>query len=145
MRLVLDTNVVIAALLWSGPPNRLIELAAEGTVEPAGSGTLLAELAEVLHRTKFARKLTEQHTSVPEVVQRYRELAELVTVSGVPSVIADDPDDDHVLACALAARADLIVSGDHHLLEFKLYQGIPIVSASEALQRIKSQDSLQSR
>ncbi len=145
MRLVLDTNVVIAALLWSGPPNQLIELAAEGTVELASSDTLLAELADVLHRTKFTRKLTEQHTGVPEVVQRYRELAELVTVFGVPSVVAADPDDDHVLACALAARADLIVSGDHRLLELKRYQGIPILSASEALQRIKSQASPPSR
>jgi putative PIN family toxin of toxin-antitoxin system len=137
MRLVLDTNIVIAALLWSGPPNRLIELAAEGTVELVSSAALLAELTEVLHRTKFVRKLTEQHTSIPELVQRYRELAELLTVSDVPSWVAADPDDDHVLACALAARVDLIVSGDHHLLELKLYQGIPIISAAEALQRIK--------
>lgn len=47
-----------------------------------------------------------------------------------------DPDDDHVLACALAAHADLIVSGDSHLLELKGYQGIPIVSAAEALKRL---------
>lgn len=49
-------------------------------------------------------------------------------------MIFDDPDDDHVLACALAAQANLIVSGDHHLLDLKTYQGIRIVTASEALQ-----------
>jgi predicted nucleic acid-binding protein len=47
-----------------------------------------------------------------------------------------DPDDDHVLACALAAQADLIVSGDAHLLNLKNYQSIPIVAAAEALTRL---------
>jgi predicted nucleic acid-binding protein len=55
----------------------------------------------------------------------------------VPAVVAPviraDPDDDHVLACALAAKADLIVSGDSHLLNLKTYQGIPIVGAAQAL------------
>lgn len=50
--------------------------------------------------------------------------------------MARDPDDDHVLACALAAQADLVVSGDSHLLDLNSYQGIPIVGAAEALERI---------
>ena len=52
-----------------------------------------------------------------------------------PTVIAD-PDDDHVLACAIAANADFIVSGDKHLLDLKRHQGIEIVNAGEALRRI---------
>ncbi len=52
-------------------------------------------------------------------------------------MIPADPDDDHVLACALVAKADLIVSGDRHLLQLQRYQGIPIVTAGEAVRRIE--------
>jgi predicted nucleic acid-binding protein len=54
--------------------------------------------------------------------------------------VADDSDDDEVLACALAAQADLIISGDRHLLTLKGYQSIPIVSAAEALRLLEQQD-----
>ncbi len=47
-----------------------------------------------------------------------------------------DPDDDHVLACALAAQADLIVSGDRDLLTLREYQGMPILSTADAMARI---------
>jgi len=57
--------------------------------------------------------------------------------AAVEGTIDLDPEDDEVLACALAARADLIVSGDHRLLNVKAYQGIPIVSVAEALSRIE--------
>jgi predicted nucleic acid-binding protein len=52
---------------------------------------------------------------------------------------ARDPDDDHVLACALAARAELIVTGDLDLLTLNTYQNIPIVSAAEAMRRVEAQ------
>jgi len=61
----------------------------------------------------------------------------LVTPSEVPSVVANDPADDHVLACALAAGADLVVSGDRHLLDLGgTYQGIRIVTPAEAVEKI---------
>jgi len=67
---------------------------------------------------------------------RYAELAQLVNPAPIPPVVLRDPDDDHVLVCALAARVDLVVSGDPDLLELKEYQGIPIVTASRALDRL---------
>jgi predicted nucleic acid-binding protein len=70
------------------------------------------------------------------LVVRYAELASLVPPASIGGVIQADPDDDHVLACALAAKADLIVSGDSHLLNLKRYQSIPIVSPAEALKRL---------
>ena len=126
VRLVLDTNIVAAGLLWQGPPNRLIEQAFDGQIELEG----------VLQRAKFARQVAKQSLSIAGLVLRYAELAQLVQPASIAPVVLADPDDDQVLAGALAAQADLIVSGDSHLLKLKAYQGIPIISAGEALERI---------
>lgn len=136
MRLVLDTNVVAAGLLWQGPPNRLIEQAFDGQIELATTPALLIELEGILQRAKFARQVAKQSLSTAGLVLRYAELAQLVQPASIAPVVLADPDDDHVLAGALAAQADLIVSGDSHLLKLKAYQGIPIISAAEALERI---------
>ena len=69
-------------------------------------------------------------------MQRYLQVARIVVPATIAPVMRSDPDDDHVLACALAAQADLIVSGDTDLLNLKTYQGIPIVNAAEALKRL---------
>ena len=73
--------------------------------------------------------------TIPQLIARFAVLAQSVVPASI-SRVARDPDDDHVLACALAASADLIVSGDSELLNMKAYQGIPIVSPAEALARI---------
>ncbi len=136
MRLVLDTNVVAAGFLWQGPPHRLVQRALDGAIDLAVSPALLVELEGILQRKKFAPRLAKQALSVAGLILRYAELAQLVQPASIAPVVLADPDDDHVLACALAAQADLIVSGDTHLLDLKTYQGIPIVRAAEALRRI---------
>lgn len=136
MLLVLDTNVVAAGLLWQGPPNQLAEAAFEGKLELATSPALLVELEGILARAKFARQLGKQSLSVAGLVLRYAELAKLVHPASIVPVVLADPDDDHVLACALAAQADLIVSGDSHLLKLMEYRGIPIIGPAEAVARV---------
>ena len=71
-----------------------------------------------------------------ELIEGYGELAQFVRPAAISPVVLADPEDDHVLACALAAKADFIVSGDSHLLTLKTYQGIAIVGAVEALARL---------
>jgi predicted nucleic acid-binding protein len=66
-------------------------------------------------------------------MQRYRRLVTVVAPAPIPTTVQADPDDDHVLACALAARADLIVSGDRHLLDLGMYRSIRIVTSADAL------------
>ena len=101
MRIVLDTNVVVSGLLWSGRPARLLDLLRAGQASAFTSEALLDELAGVLSRRRLAAVLL-----------------------------------DAVLACALAAGAELIVSGDKHLRNLKFYQRIPIVSPADALAKI---------
>lgn len=137
MRLVLDTNVVAAGLLWFGPPSHLIRKAIEGKVELATSPALLDELQGILPRREFARQLALQPYSIPELVARYGQLALIVNPPTIPPQVIEDPDDDVVLACALAARADLIVSGDGDLIRVGSFEGIPIATPAEALRRLQ--------
>jgi uncharacterized protein len=139
MRVVADTNIVVSGVLWQGPPRRLLDLARERKITLCTSATLLAELADVIARDKFHARVRAARLSAAALVQDYARLAETAVPAPLPApAVTRDPDDDHVLACALAADAKLIVSGDADLLELKSYHGIPIRTASAALKELTS-------
>jgi len=135
VRLVLDTNTVVSGLLWDEAPSQLIDAGLQGRVELFTTRPLMLELQDVLPRPKLARRVVASGLSIEQLTARYALLAQVVEPALIARISAD-PEDDHVLACALAARADLIVSGDADLLNLKSYQGIPIIAATEALQRL---------
>lgn len=132
MRLVVDTNVVVSALLWQGPPHLLFRAAQEHELEFFTSRVLLDELEEVLARRKLERAVRSIGSRCSALFSDYQELAQLVTPAQTRRIILADIDDDAVIACALAASADLIVSGDKRLRNLKTFQGIPIVTADAA-------------
>ena len=136
MRWVLDTNTVISGLLWNNAPAKILDAALAGQIELFTSEALLLELADVLPRAKFAKKLAASAFSAEALNARYGVLAQSIEPA-IISPTSADPDDDHVLACALAAHADLIVSRDKDLLNLKRFQGIDIVNATEAWQRLE--------
>ena len=141
MRIVADTNTVLSGLLWLGPSRRLLDRARERSLTLCTSATLLAELAEVIARDKFAHRVLAAGLSPAELVQDYERLAEIVEPQPLPAPVSRDPDDDHVLACALTARAQLIVSRDKDLLVLHPYQGISILASAEALQHLDAKAS----
>ena len=116
MRVVLDTNVVVSGMIWQGAPRKLLEAAANGDITIFTSPVLLAELGEVLAREHLASRLEQQRKSVERAIHAYAELAVVVLPQATPRVVPTDVDDDHVIACAVAARASLIISGDRDLL-----------------------------
>jgi len=140
MRLVLDTNVVVSAFLWDGVPRRLLQIARQNSIALYSSTPLLLELTEVLARTKFQTKIAASALSVDELVDLYAELALIVKPVSVPRT-APDPDDDVVIATALAARADFIVTGDKGLMSVHQYKGGRIVSVREALLLVAKSDT----
>ena len=135
MRVVLDTNVVASALLWGGVPRLLLHAGHEKRVDLFTSAALLAELTDILGRRKFDKKIAASTLTVDQIVDRYVALAALVRPTPTPR-IAPDPDDDVVIGTALAARADLIVTGDKPLLTVAEYQGVRIVGVSQALEMV---------
>src|SRR5208283_1386388 len=112
---VLDTNTAVSGLLWGGPPRRLILAATSGRIEIASSVALLTELRDVLGREKFARRLTQRGFTGTRLFADYVALVTIVAPALITPTILRDAADDAVLAAAIGARADLIVSGDAHL------------------------------
>jgi putative PIN family toxin of toxin-antitoxin system len=133
VRIVADTNIALSGLLWQGPPRRLIDLARERAFTLCTSVALVAELAEVIGRAKFAARVQEAGLAAADLVQDYARLAEVVMPAALTEPVSRDPDDDLVLATALGAEASLIVSGDRDLLELGTFRDIRILAAADAL------------
>lgn len=123
--------------MWHGPSRRILEAARDGQITLLTSLELLAELADVLGRDKFAERLRAAQVTANDLVLGYAALAQVTAAGPIPPTILDDPDDDAVLACALAAGADVIVSGDDHLLRLGAYQRIVIMSPAALIVRLE--------
>jgi putative PIN family toxin of toxin-antitoxin system len=137
VRLVLDTNVVASAILWGGTPRVLLQAARDKRVELFTSTAMLAELTDILGRRKFARKIAASQLTIDQLVDGYAQLAALVRPAATPR-IAPDPDDDVVIGTALAAKADLVVTGDKPLLTVSEHQGVRIVGVAQAIEIIEA-------
>ena len=136
VRLVLDTNVVVSALIWDGPPERLLDLAVSGEVALFSSAVLLDELAGVLERGRFVAALTARDLTPAFLTGRYGAVTTLVGPMPVGRAVPADADDDHVIAAALGARADAIATGDRHLLELDPYRGLRILAPAAVLELV---------
>ena len=131
MRVVADTNIVVSGLLWQGNPRRVLDAAREGTIDLFTSAVLLTELEDVLSREKFAQRLEAVGVIPHDLDLGYAALAWVIEPAPIEPVILADPDDDAVIACAVAAECEIIISGDSHLLDLKQYQDIRILTAAE--------------
>jgi putative PIN family toxin of toxin-antitoxin system len=137
VRLVLDTNVVLSALLWRGSPYHLLRATRQhGEVRLFTSAALVTELAGVLNRPFAAKRLALLERTALGMVADYLVAADLVVPSAAPRVVMADADDDHVIAACVAAAADLLVSGDRHLLTVGQHRGTRVVTPAEALRLI---------
>jgi len=133
VRAVIDTNVLLSVLFWGGPPHVLLEHVRGGAVVMISSPGLLAEFADVLGRPKFQAILAGSGTKPELLLAELRRIAEIIDAPPLPEPVCRDPDDDAVLALAVAAQADLVVSGDADLLDLGAYSGIRIVAPAQSL------------
>ena len=129
MRVVLDTNVFISALLSAkGAPAEIIRRWQAEEFNVVISPPLLDEFKRVLHYPHVQKHLSRPQEEVDVFLRRLRTVAILVEPDVSLSVIEKDPADDRVLECAVAGEASYIVSGNNHLLELGSYNDIIILN-----------------
>jgi putative PIN family toxin of toxin-antitoxin system len=136
MRIVIDTNTVVSGYFWHGAPRTVLDLAIAGTLTAFSSPELLLELHGVLSRAKFRPFLAKTGDTATQIVQKYAGWVHVVTPAPLTVPVCADPDDDQVLACAIAASAEVIVTGDAQFLAMGSYLGIDLLPAHMLLARL---------
>jgi putative PIN family toxin of toxin-antitoxin system len=132
LRIILDTNVFISGVFFSGPPNKILKLWREGKLGLVVSEDILDEYRRV------GELLSEQFPGID--IRRLLDLvtakAELFKAEILSTPVCEDPDDDKFISCAITSRTKVIVSGDKHLLKVANFQGIRVMTPRRFLEGI---------
>jgi putative PIN family toxin of toxin-antitoxin system len=138
MRIVLDANVLVSALISAkGTPARLLAYWQAGEFDVVVSPSLLQELERVLEYPRLRQRYPLPDDKVQRFLGLLRTYALEVDPTDEITIIQRDPADNRYLECALAGEAQYIVSGDSHLLELREYQGVRILAPAEFLILLK--------
>lgn len=133
-RIVLDTNVLISAILFGGTPRRVLDLVISGSVDCTLSIAILDELRDVLQRPKFGFPADV----CLHITEELHGVCDIITPSVRVDAIPSDPDDNRILECAVEAHAHYIVSGDPHLLDLGTFERIRILSPADYLKEFEA-------
>ena len=131
MKIVLDTNVFVSGIFFTGPPHRILLAWRDGTVQLLVSAAILDEY----HRVKDELAGQFSGMDLQPFLQLLTVQAEVIEAPPLAPVIQEDPSDDRFLECAVAGKAECIVSGDKHLLKLVEFQGIPILKPAAFVKR----------
>lgn len=142
-RVTPDVNTLVEGTIsGKGPAGELFAAWERGDVALVTCKEIIAEYEDVLRRPRIMGKFSHiTNATISASAAALRDHTALVAVTDVPRVVIDDPDDDVVLACALAGAAEYVVSRDHHLLKIGAYQGIPILSPESFARILREQVS----
>lgn len=140
LKVVLDTNVFVSSLLVKvGLPAQILNAWRERKLILAVSSSIIAEIHAILSYTHIRRKYEVSKEEIDELITLLEQDSLLVhSNTKIIDTIAKDPSDDKVLVCATEAKVDFIVSGDRHLLDLGIYQGIPILTARQFIEQFQN-------
>ncbi|HVP78984.1 MAG TPA: putative toxin-antitoxin system toxin component, PIN family [Thermodesulfobacteriota bacterium] len=134
LKIVLGTNVLMSAILFGGKPRQILEKAIRGEIRLCLSEPILEELKGVLQRSKFGYS--------PEMIQfiltELTGIADFVKPSETINVVAEDPEDNRILECAVEAKANYVITGDSHLLKLSKYLDIEVLNAAAFLEKLEA-------
>ena len=123
VRVILDTNVIVSGIFFSGPPFQILNAWRNRLLQLVISTDILAEYQRV------AVILGEKYSTVDmnSILNLLTVNSEIVVAPPLTEFVSADPNDDMFIACALASKTKIIVSGDKHLLDIDGYQGIQVL------------------
>lgn len=139
MKVVVESNVAVAGLLWEGPPNQILKWARQGLVNLLACHETVRELGRILLIQKFQPRLRTLGVSADEVCAYYMNLVSFVpSPKRIPDRIRDDPFDKLFVGLASEYGAQLIVTGDSHLLGLRSHKGIQIITPRDACRVVET-------
>lgn len=139
MRIVCDTNCLVSGLIWTVSPAQILKRVAAGSDLLFTSRILLHELARVLGYSRVRKILKRRGLKSDELLKWVVTNSTLLVPKPLPEVaVLKDPEDDNVLACAVSAAVDAIVSGDGHVLDLGTFDGIPVLTPAAFLKNAKT-------
>lgn len=138
IKVVLDANVWVSALLWGGKPAEIIKAAEDCKVNIIASEEIVGEISQVLNYPKLAKVYKAEGLLHEELIEAVLKIVKFVKVTKKVNVVFEHSADDKFIECALAAGASYIVSGDKHLLKIVSYKKTQILSVNEFLQIIET-------
>ena len=134
IRVVLDTNVLISAILFGGKPRQILAKTIRREIQLCLSEPILEELKGVLRRPKFDYSPEAVRVILTELIG----ISDFVNPSKTLRVVSEDAEDNKILECAVEAGANYIITGDAHLLKLGGYRDIKILNAGAFLEEISS-------
>jgi putative PIN family toxin of toxin-antitoxin system len=134
MIVVLDTNVWVSAIIWGGIPDEIVLLQERGQIEIASSQKLLNKLENTFNKKKIQSKLAALQLTIVSAINLVYDSISLYPIEELIVSELRDPDDAIVLATAIAANAEVIITGDQDLLVLREYQNIQIMTAKDFLE-----------
>ena len=127
MKIVLDTNVFISGIFFSGPPSQILQSWRQSKTKIVLTEQILAEYQRI------GAELSAKYPSVniEPIIELFTIFGEFVETRGISETICEDPDDNKFIECAIASQSKLIVSGDKHLLNISGYKEIEVLKPRE--------------
>ena len=132
MKIILDTNVFISGIFFSGPPSKILHAWKNGLLQIVISKDILEEYQRV------AESLTYKYPAIDilPIIELVTIHGKLIKTEGVEENVCIDPDDNKFIECAIAGNIKYIVSGDKHLLSVSGYRGISVLKPKEFVDKI---------
>jgi uncharacterized protein len=127
MRVVLDTNVWLSAMLWGGVPGQILQRVESGELQAIGSEPILDELRRTLDRPKLKKRLTQLRLEADAVLRAIRQIMIVVPTALIEVPNLRDPKDAIIVAAAISGNVEAIITGDQDLLVLVAVEAIPIL------------------
>lgn len=131
MKIILDTNVFISGIFFSGPPSQILQAWQKKSFQIVLSEQILNEYQRVAEELSYKYPQVD----IAPIIELVTIHGQLIDTKGINISICEDPDDDKFIECAIAGKCDIIVSGDKHLLKLTGYKGIKILRPREFVEQ----------